>query len=105
MSMSMVHVHGPNLGMSILFMDNGDGSFYVQGPLIRRRRRRFRLLRTFENRLYAHSRQGLVMVDLLDNFLNPLKLFFGRNERFPEIAMTEICRGSGDNDERRIGYR
>ncbi len=46
-----------------------------------------------ENRLYVHSHQGLVMVDLLDNFLNPLKLFFGRDKRFPEIAMTEICRG------------
>jgi hypothetical protein len=28
-----------------------------------------------KKRLYLHSRQGLVMVDLLDNFLNPLKLF------------------------------
>jgi hypothetical protein len=86
--------------MSILFMDNGDGSFYVQGPSPT-----VSPPSHFENRLYAHSHQGLVMVDLLDNVLNPLKLFFNHNERFPEIAMTEICRGSGDNDERRNGYR
>jgi hypothetical protein len=56
-----------------------------------------------ENRLYVHSHQGLVMIDLPDNFLNPLKLFFGRDKRFPEITMTTIWRGSGENDERRTG--
>jgi hypothetical protein len=44
------------------------------------------------------------MVDLLDNFLNPLKLFFGCDKQFPEIAMREICGGSGENDEQRTSY-
>jgi hypothetical protein len=39
----------------------------------------------FENRLYVHSRQGLVMVDLLDNFLNPLQLFLAVTNDFPEL--------------------
>jgi hypothetical protein len=39
-----------------------------------------------ENSLYVPSHQGLVMEDLPDNFLNPLKLFFGRDKRFPKIA-------------------
>jgi hypothetical protein len=30
----------------------------------------------FDKPLFLHSRQGLVMVDLLDNFLNPFKLFW-----------------------------
>jgi hypothetical protein len=30
----------------------------------------------FDEPLLIHSRQGLVMVDLLDYFLNPLKLFW-----------------------------
>jgi hypothetical protein len=43
----------------------------------------------FENRLYAHSRQGLgmvglVMLGLLDNFLNPLKLLLAVTNNFPE---------------------
>jgi hypothetical protein len=38
----------------------------------------------FENCLYVHSRQGLVMVDLLDNFLNPLKLFLAVMNEFPK---------------------
>jgi hypothetical protein len=33
------------------------------------------------------------MVDLLDNFLNPLKLFMGIGKRFHEIAITEDGRG------------
>jgi hypothetical protein len=52
----------------------GDGSLCVKISLIGRRRRRF-LYFAFDKRLYLHSRQGLFMVDLLDNFLNPLKLF------------------------------
>jgi hypothetical protein len=35
-----------------------------------------------ENCLYVHSHQGLVMVDLLDNFLNPLKLFLAVTNDF-----------------------
>jgi hypothetical protein len=52
----------------------GDRGLCVRISLIGRRRRRF-LRFAFDKRLYLHSRQGLVMVDLLDNFLNPLKLF------------------------------
>ncbi len=33
------------------------------------------------------------MVELLDNFLNPLKLFLGCGERFNEIVITENGRG------------
>ncbi len=55
--------------------DIGDGSLCVQGPLIRRRRRRVLPHSPLGNHLYVHSHQDLVMVDLLDNFLNPLKLF------------------------------
>jgi hypothetical protein len=50
----------------------GDRGLCVQISLISRRRI---LYFAFDKRLYLHSRQGLVMVDLLDNFLNPLKLF------------------------------
>jgi hypothetical protein len=32
----------------------------------------------------VHSCQGLVMVDLLDNFLNPLKLFLAVTNDFPK---------------------
>ncbi len=39
------------------------------------RRLSFLLLSLQLKRLYLHSRYGLVMVDLLDNFLNPLKFF------------------------------
>ena len=54
----------------------GDGSLCVKISLIGGGRRRF-LYFAFDKRLKLHSRQGLVMVDLLDNFLNPLKLFMG----------------------------
>jgi hypothetical protein len=40
----------------------------------------------FENCLYVHSHQGLVMVDLLDNFLNPLKLFLAVTNDFPKSS-------------------
>jgi hypothetical protein len=46
----------------------GDGSSYSEISLIRRRRHCFCL--------YLHSHHVLVMDDLLDNFLNPLKLFW-----------------------------
>jgi hypothetical protein len=49
-----------------------DGSLCDKISLIGRRRF---LYFAFDKRLYLHSRQGLVMVDFLDNFLNPLKLF------------------------------
>jgi hypothetical protein len=64
--------------------DIGDGSLCVEVPLIHCHRRRFRFLRPFENRLYAHSLQGLVMEDLLKNFLNPLKLLLAMTNDFPE---------------------
>jgi hypothetical protein len=62
--------------------DIGDGSLRVQGPLIRRHRRWFRLIRHLKNHLHVHSHQGLVMVDLPDNFLNPLKLFLAITNDF-----------------------
>jgi hypothetical protein len=46
----------------------GDRGLCVRISLIGRRHRRFL---HFDKRLYLHSCQGLVMVDLLDNFLNP----------------------------------
>ncbi len=52
----------------------GDRGICVKISLNGRRRCRI-LYFAFDKRLYLHSRQGLVMVDLLDNFLNPLKLF------------------------------
>ncbi len=60
----------------------------------------------FEKCLYAHSPQGLVMVGLLDNLLNPLKLLLAVTNNFPkwQNAMTKICRGSGENNERWTGY-
>jgi hypothetical protein len=52
----------------------GDRGLCVKISLIGRRRCCF-LYFDFDKPLYLHSRQGLVLVDLLDNFLNPLKLF------------------------------
>jgi hypothetical protein len=51
-----------------------DRGLCVKISLIGRCRRRF-LYFAFDKWLYLHSRQGLVMVDLLDNVLNPLRLF------------------------------
>jgi hypothetical protein len=53
----------------------GDGSLCNEISLIRLCRLRFFYFLYRKKRLYLHSHQGLVMVDLLDNFLNPLKLF------------------------------
>ncbi len=36
----------------------------------------------FDKRLSLHSHEGLVMVDLLNNFLNPLKLFLAKESNF-----------------------
>jgi triacylglycerol esterase/lipase EstA (alpha/beta hydrolase family) len=44
------------------------------------------------------------MVDLLENFLNPLKLFHGDGEQFHEIAMTETSKGYKENDVWRTSY-
>jgi hypothetical protein len=63
-------------------------------------RRRF-FTSPFDKRLYLYSRHGLVMVDLLNNFLNPLKLFLGCGERFFEIAITE----NGGGKARKINGR
>jgi hypothetical protein len=41
------------------------------------------------------------MVDLLDNFLNPLKLLLSCGKRFHEIIMTE----NGGGKERKINSR
>ncbi len=74
------HVKGlskfPNILSPVILQfsgHNGDGSLCVKISLIGRRPGF--LYFAFDKRLYLHSRQGLVMVDLLDNFLNPLKLF------------------------------
>jgi hypothetical protein len=53
----------------------GDASFFVEISLIRHRRRRFLYFAFRKNAFILHSRQGLVMVDLLDNFQDPLKVF------------------------------
>ncbi len=54
----------------------GDGSLCVKISLIGGGSRRF-LYFAFDKRPKLHSLQGLIIVDLLDNFLNPLKLFMG----------------------------
>jgi hypothetical protein len=53
----------------------GDASFCVEISLIRHRRRRFLYFAFRKNAFILHSHQGLVMVDLLDNFQDPLKVF------------------------------
>jgi hypothetical protein len=40
----------------------------------------------FDERLFLHSRQGLVMVDLLDNFLNHFKLFWASVSDFTKSS-------------------
>ncbi len=52
--------------------DIGDESHYKEVFLVRRQR--FLLLRLFDNCSNRRSRQGLVRMDLLDNFQNILKL-------------------------------
>jgi hypothetical protein len=61
--------------VTLHFGDNiGNESFCVEMSLIRHSQ--FPLLRPPSyHRLYLHSRQDLVMVDLFNNFLNLLKLF------------------------------
>jgi hypothetical protein len=44
------------------------------------------------------------MVDLLENFLFPPKLFMCDGERFHEIAMTETWTGYRENNVWRAGY-
>ncbi len=75
------HVKGlrefPDILLPVILQFGGhisDGSLCVKISLIGGGRRRF-LYFAFDKRFKHHSRQGLVMVDLLDNFLNPLKLF------------------------------
>ncbi len=51
------------------------GSLCVEISLIRNRRRLFPLLCIFTCLICLHSCQDLVMVDLLNNFLNPLSFF------------------------------
>ncbi len=47
----------------------------------------------FENRLCVHSHQGLVMIDLPDNFLNPLKLFLAVTNDFPKSPWRRFAGG------------
>ncbi len=47
-----------------------------------------------ENRWYGHSHQGLVMVDLLDNFLNSLQLFLAVTNDFPKSPWRRFAGGS-----------
>jgi hypothetical protein len=58
----------------------GDESLYTEVPLVRRRR--FPLLCIFDNCLQLRSHQSLVMVDLLDNFLNILKILMAVESDF-----------------------
>jgi hypothetical protein len=53
----------------------GNASRCVEISLIRHRRRCFLYFAFRKNAFILHSCQGLVMVDLLDYYLNPLKLF------------------------------
>jgi hypothetical protein len=60
----------------------GDASRCVEISLIRHCCRRFFYFAVRKNAFLLHSRQGLVMIDLLDNLLNPLKLFFALESDF-----------------------
>jgi hypothetical protein len=60
----------------------GDESRCVEISLIRHRRRHFLYVAFRKNAFLLHSRQGLVMIELLDNFLNPLKLFLALESDF-----------------------
>jgi hypothetical protein len=40
----------------------------------------------FDEPLFLHSHQSLVMVNLLDNFLNPLKLFWAVASNFTKLS-------------------
>jgi hypothetical protein len=51
------------------------------------------LLSPFDNRLYFHSRQGLVMVDLLDNFLNLLQLCLAVTSHFMKLRRLRFAEG------------
>ncbi len=62
----------------------GDESLCTEVPVVRCRRR-FPLLRLFDNRSHLRSLQGLVMVDLLDNFMNILKLFLAVESDFTKL--------------------
>ncbi len=76
----------------------GNGSLCSEISLICRCRR-FSYF-AFDKHLFLHSRHGPVMVDLLKNFLNPLKLF-PAVERFHEIAMME----NGGGKEKKLNGR
>jgi hypothetical protein len=56
------------------------GSLCIEVPL--GRHHRFPLLCLFDTQSHQHSRQGLVMEDFLDNFLNILKLFLAVESNF-----------------------
>ncbi len=58
----------------------GDESLCTEVPLVRRHR--FPLLCLFDNCLQLRSHQSLVTVDLLDTFLNILKLFMALERDF-----------------------
>jgi hypothetical protein len=74
--------------------NSGNESLCTEVTLVRHRCRRFPLLCLFDNRSKLCS-----TVDLLDNFLHFLKLFFHDcGERFHDIAMTE----NGWGKERKI---
>ncbi len=55
--------------------DIGDGHLCVEVPPVYCRRCWFPLLCLSDNCLHQRSGQGLVTVDILDNFLNFIKLF------------------------------
>jgi hypothetical protein len=61
----------------------GDGSPCIEVPLVHLCQ--FPLLCLFDNCLHLCSRQDLVMVDLLDNFLNNLKFFLAVESNFTKL--------------------
>ncbi len=69
--------------LSLVILHFGDASRCVEISLIRHRCRLYFVLR--KNAFLLHSRQSLVMIDLLDNFLNPLKLFLALESDFGKL--------------------
>ncbi len=64
----------------------------------------FLLLSLQKKHFYLHSRQGLVMVDLLDNFLNPLKLFMTLASNLMKWPWRRTG-GEGEKDKRQAQLR
>jgi hypothetical protein len=86
--MGLSEFHDTLLLIILHFSSNiSDGRLWVEISLIRHPC--FPSFDFFYNRLYLHSHQGLVIIGLLDNFLDPRKVFPVRGKRFCKI--TEQC--------------